>query len=84
MKSLRMRTVSGPLVLVLTLALMGCSQDAGGSDANASSAPSLGASQVVASKAPVPNFTVKTGEGTTLSLSDHQGDVVVLYFSVPG
>jgi cytochrome oxidase Cu insertion factor (SCO1/SenC/PrrC family) len=84
MKSLRMRTVSGPLVLILSLVLVACSQGGVGSDSTSSSASSLGASQVVASKAAVPDFTVSTGAGTTFSLSDHRGDVVVLYFSFPG
>jgi cytochrome oxidase Cu insertion factor (SCO1/SenC/PrrC family) len=84
MKSLRMRTVSGPLVLILTLVLVACSQGPAGSDSTSSSASSLGASQVGGSKAAVPDFTVSTGAGTKFSLSDHRGDVVVLYFSFPG
>ena len=32
----------------------------------------------------VANFTVSTGQGSKFSLSDHGGDIVVLYFGVPG
>ena len=31
-----------------------------------------------------PSFSVSTGEGTTFSLGEHGGEVVVLYFSFPG
>ena len=31
-----------------------------------------------------PQFTVGTGNGSTFSLGDHRGEVVVLYFSFPG
>ena len=32
----------------------------------------------------VSNFAVSTGQDTAFTLSEHAGDVVVLYFSFPG
>ena len=31
-----------------------------------------------------PAFTVSTGGGSTFSLDEHRGEVVILYFSFPG
>lgn len=31
-----------------------------------------------------PSFTVSTGGGSTFSLEEHRGEVVILYFSFPG
>ena len=58
-----------PLFGVLGLALAAC----GGTDSAATSA----ASQAV-------DFTVSTGPLSSFSMSEHRGDIVVLYFSFPG
>ena len=84
MKSMAVRMVPGPMILMLVLASVACSEGGVGSDSTSSPASSLRASQVEGSKAAVPDFTVSTGAGTIFSLSDHRGDVVVLYFSFPG
>ena len=50
-----------------------------------SSTDPLNSKPVAANNGPLaPDFTISTGEGTTFSLSGHQGDIVVLYFSFPG
>ena len=84
MKSMAVRMVSGPLILVAALLLIACSQGPSGSDATSSSTPSLGTDHLVVSRPAVADFTVSTEEGRTFSLSDHRGDVVVLYSSFPG
>ena len=52
------------------------------SDTNAVAAPDVLRS---ADKRPLaPEFTVGTGNGSSFSLKDRRGEVVVLYFSFPG
>ena len=79
MRRLRWRLLSGSVPLLTILLLAACGGASTGSTAQVSSKPGI------AAKAPVaPDFSVRTGQDTAFSLSDHQGDVVVLYFSFPG
>lgn len=79
MEKLKWRPLSFAVLLITALLLAACGSDAAGSTAPGSSKP------MVVSKGPVvPDFSVSTGQETTFSLSNHQGDVVVLYFSFPG
>ncbi len=79
MKRLRWRLPSGSAILITTLLLAACSDTSTGSTAPVSSKPVIAASGLVA-----PDFSVSTGQNSAFSLSDHKGDVVVLYFSFPG
>ena len=79
MKRLRWQPLSFSVLLIAALLLVACGGSSTGSTAQVTS------QQVVAARGPVvPDFSVSTGQDTTFSLSDHQGDVVVLYFSFPG
>ncbi len=85
MKTLQWRPLSWSLLLMITLFLIACGSDSTSSQTVASSSSPRTSPQVEASSGPVvPNFTVSTGQETAFSLSDHQGDVVVLFFSFPG
>ncbi len=79
MRKLKWRPLSFAALLITTLLAAACGGDAAGSVAPASSKPVIAASGPV-----VADFSVSTGQDTAFSLSDHQGDVVVLYFSFPG
>ena len=61
-----------PLV-ALGLALAACGEGSAGADPSAGEVRPL-----------VSNFAVSTGQDTAFTLSEHAGDVVVLYFSFPG
>ena len=60
---------------ILGLALAAC----GGTDTAANSA----ASQAIDGPIAI-DFTVSTGPLSSFSMSEHRGDIVVLYFSFPG
>ncbi len=79
MEKLKWRLLSLAALLITTLLLGACAGESTDSTNRVSSNP------VAAPSGPVvPDFAVSTGQETTFSLSDHQGDVVVLYFSFPG
>ncbi len=86
MKPLQWRLLPCSLLLMTILLLVACGSDSTtGSQAAASSRLSQSSKPVTAVGGPVaPDFTVSTGQETAFSLSDHQGDVVILYFSFPG
>ena len=69
----------GALFLAVSLMLAACGN--GSARAQAIDGPSFS----TASDRPMgPNFTVATGPNSSFSLSEHIGDIVVLYFSFPG
>ena len=79
MEKLKWRALPFTALLITTLLLAACGSDVSGSATAVKSKP------VTASSGPLaPNFSVSTGQDASFSLSDHQGDVVVLYFSFPG
>ncbi len=85
MKPLQWRLLPWSLLVMITLLLAACSSDSTGSQTVASSSSPRTSPQVEASSGPVvQDFAVSTGQETAFSLSDHQGDVVILYFSFPG
>jgi len=85
MKLPRPRLLPWSGLLIITLILAACGGNSTGFSTNASSSQRGSSQTAPASSGPVvPNFTVSNGEGTAFSLGDHQGDVVVLYFSFPG
>ncbi len=79
MEQLKWRPLSFAALLITTLLLGACAGESTDSTTSVSSYPVTAASGPV-----VPDFSVSTGQDTAFSLSDHQGDVVVLYFSFPG
>ena len=84
MNPLQRRLFPRSLLLMMTLLLAACGSDSAASQTVTSSS-SRTSPQVKASIGPVvPDFDVSTGQETWFSLSDHQGDVVILYFSFPG
>ena len=79
MNKARIWLVLGSLIGILTLALAACGNDSGVSPSDASSTQSR------PSDGPIANdFTVSTGPDSSFSLSEHRGEIVVLYFSFPG
>ncbi len=85
MKALQWRILPGSLLLMTILLLLACGSDSTGPEEPASSSLSRSSKPATAASGPVaPEFTVSTGQETAFSLSDHQGDVVILYFSFPG
>ena len=84
MKLMQGRLLPWSFILMATLLLAACTSDSTIPQPLASSA-SGSVKQVRTASGPVaPAFAVSTGQETVFSLSDHQGDVVVLYFSFPG
>ena len=84
MKPLRERLLPYSSILMVTLLLAACAGNSTGSQPVAGSA-SGGSKPVRTVSGPVaPSFAVSTGQETVFSLSDHRGDVVILYFSFPG
>ncbi len=84
MKPLQRRILPCSLLL-MTILLLACGSDSTGSEEPASASSSRSSKPATAASGPaVPEFTVSTGQETAFSLSDHQGDVVILYFSFPG
>ena len=81
MKLRRLPLVVVGLLLVAGLTLAGCSGDAADSRP---AAENLQSSNAQPSGPVAPDFIVSTGVGSAFSLAEHQGDVVVLYFSFPG
>ena len=67
----------GPVSVAALFALIALFAACGGDSADAD--PSTGEVRPV-----VANFAVSTGQDTAFTLSEHAGDVVVLYFSFPG
>lgn len=67
----------GPVLVAALFALISLFAACGGGSAGAD--PSTGQVRPVVS-----NFAVSTGQDTAFTLSEHAGDVVVLYFSFPG
>jgi cytochrome oxidase Cu insertion factor (SCO1/SenC/PrrC family) len=69
----------------LTLLLFACGggsaslEPASGPDSSRSQDPAA-----AVARPPVMDFAISTGRGTSFSLSEHAGEVVVLYFSFPG
>ena len=84
MKSLRSRIAPGYLGVIVTLLLVACGQSLSSSEPTAGSASSVREGQAAIDEATAPDFAISTGDGTIFTLSDHRGDVVVLYFSFPG
>ncbi len=85
MKRLQSRLLQCSVLLIITLFLAACGNNSTSSSTNFNSIQSVSPQAAAASTGTaVPNFQVSTGEETTFSLDDHQGDVVVLYFSFPG
>jgi hypothetical protein len=79
MVNLRWRLIWCPALLIATVLLAACWSETTVSIASVRSEPTTAARRLVA-----PDFSVGTGPNATFSLSDHRGDVVVLYFSFPG
>ena len=67
----------GPGLVAALFALIALFVACGGGSAGAG--PSAGEVRPLVS-----NFAVSTGQDTAFTLSEHAGDVVVLYFSFPG
>ena len=72
MKMRRWQLWGIPLV-ALGLALAACGGGSAGADPSSEKVRPV-----------VSNFAVSTGQDTAFTLSEHAGDVVVLYFSFPG
>ena len=81
MKLLRRSLVGLALLMVGGLLMAGC---ASGSNGGRPAAGNLQSSDAQPSGPVAPDFIVSTGVGSTFSLAEHRGDVVVLYFSFPG
>ena len=81
MKSLRLSVMGLALLVVAGLTVAGC---ASGSTRPPPAANNLQSSNAQPSGPVAPDFNVSTGVGSAFSLSEHKGDVVVLYFSFPG
>ena len=69
----------------LTLLLFACGGGPAGPEPANGPVPSRSQDPAASVARPsVEDFSVSTGVGTSFSLSEHAGDVVVLYFSFPG
>ena len=66
-------------LVILLLPLAACGGRSGGSESSARAREPKGSSQALATE-----FTASTGPSSSFSLSDHPGEVVILYFSFPG
>ena len=69
----------GVTLISLALTMEACGSDSSGAGNAANTRPSLAGDRPIAA-----DFTVGIGGDSTFSLSEHSGDVVVLYFSFPG
>ena len=76
MNASRAALVLVPMLAVLGLALTACRGD--------SNASAEGGRAGASSRPLAADFTVSTGGSSTFSLSEHKGEIVVLYFSFPG
>ncbi len=77
--------VLGFLLVALGLILGACASDSTASEPDLSSRQSESSSLPDASQGPLAgDYSVSTGSETNFSLNDHEGEVVVLYFSFPG
>ena len=77
--------VLGFLLVALGLILGACASDSTASQPDPSSTQSEGSNLPDANQGPLAgDFSVITGSETNFSLNDHEGEVVVLYFSFPG
>ena len=75
----------GSLLVALGLILGACANGQTPSEPNPSPRPSGTANRIDANQGPLAgDFSVSTGTESIFSLSDHNGEIVVLYFSFPG
>ncbi len=81
MKLLRLSLAGLALPVAAGLLMAGC---AAGSTGSRPAAGNLQSSIAQPSGSVAPDFIVSTGVGSSFSLDEHRGDVVVLYFSFPG
>ena len=84
MKPLQWRRLPYSLILMGTLLLAACAGDSTGTEPLSDSEAGSINEVRTASGPAAPSFAVSTGQDTVFSLSDHQGDVVILFFSFPG
>ncbi len=84
MKPIQGRFLPWSFIFMATLLLAACTSDSTSPQPLASSASGSDKQVPTASGPAAPPFAVSTGQETVFSLSDHEGDVVVLYFSFPG
>ncbi len=80
MDCLIMRALAVPLLGLMLLA-SACGGDSTGQEPRIASR--LAAKPAQAGPL-VPDFAISTGPSSAFSLSDHKGEIVVLYFSFPG
>ena len=81
MKLLSLSPLGWVLLVVAGLAVAGCGS---GSNGSRPAAGDLQSSDAQPSGPVAPAFIVSTGVGSAFSLAQHEGEVVVLYFSFPG
>ena len=90
MNSLSQRHVLGSILVAISLILGACANDptptaTAPAPTPTAPAPTATANRVDSNQGPLAgDFSVSIGAESIYSLSDHKGEIVVLYFSFPG